>query len=120
MSHPYSALAANAAHAFLYGSYSNITYNLVSNNIHHKREDELTVEEKVALEGRPRLGLIPRVQINIRESDEFKNTVDKLVQKRGASAVSVSTSSWGEQFAEAIRVNSDRETIPEDLERNEG
>uniref|UniRef100_A0A1B6G5H0 Calx-beta domain-containing protein n=1 Tax=Cuerna arida TaxID=1464854 RepID=A0A1B6G5H0_9HEMI len=81
--------------------------NLVPNNIHHKKEDELTIEEKVALEGRPRLGLVPRVQINIKESDEFKNTVDKLVQKRGASAVSVSTSSWGEQFVEAIRVNSE-------------
>ncbi|XP_054264196.1 sodium/calcium exchanger 1 isoform X4 [Macrosteles quadrilineatus] len=79
--------------------------NQVPNNINHKREEEMTSEEKIAMEGRPKLGAIARVQINIRESDEFKNTVDKLVQKRGASAISVSTSSWGEQFAEAIRVN---------------
>lgn len=42
------------------------------NNINHKHEEDLTTEEKVALEGKPRLGTIPRVQINIRESDEFK------------------------------------------------
>ncbi|XP_054264187.1 sodium/calcium exchanger 1 isoform X3 [Macrosteles quadrilineatus] len=102
-----SVIAANAVHSYLYGSYGSLGHkdNQVPNNINHKREEEMTSEEKIAMEGRPKLGAIARVQINIRESDEFKNTVDKLVQKRGASAISVSTSSWGEQFAEAIRVN---------------
>lgn len=49
-----------------------VSDNLVPNNINHKQEEDLTTEEKVALEGKPRLGAIPRVQINIRESDEFK------------------------------------------------
>lgn len=49
------------------------------NNINHKQEDDLTTEEKVALEGKPRLGAIPRVQINIRESDEFKVSHEEQV-----------------------------------------
>lgn len=49
------------------------------NNINHKQEEDLTTEEKVALEGKPRLGTIPRVQINIRESDEFKVSLAELV-----------------------------------------
>ncbi|XP_075222445.1 sodium/calcium exchanger 3 isoform X3 [Lycorma delicatula] len=71
-----------------------------------KSPDELTNDEKVALEGRPKLGTITRIQITIRESDEFKNTVDKLVEKRGASALTVSTTSWKDQFSDAVRVNS--------------
>ncbi|XP_039281836.1 sodium/calcium exchanger 1 isoform X2 [Nilaparvata lugens] len=70
-----------------------------------KSPDELTLDEKVALEGRPKLGTLYKIQVNIRESDEFKNTVDKLIEKSGSSALTVSTTSWKEQFTEAVRVN---------------
>lgn len=49
-----------------------ITETHVPNKIHEERDDEMSTEEKVALEGRPKLSSISRVQINIRESDEFK------------------------------------------------
>ncbi|RZF47516.1 hypothetical protein LSTR_LSTR014155 [Laodelphax striatellus] len=70
-----------------------------------KSPDELTLDEKVALEGRPKLGTLYKIQVNIRESDEFKHTVDKLMEKSGSSALTVSTTSWKEQFTEAVRVN---------------
>ncbi|KAJ9576813.1 hypothetical protein L9F63_006587, partial [Diploptera punctata] len=69
-----------------------------------KRPEELTEEDKMALLGRPRLGDITRAQIRIKESKEFKNTVDKLVQRANASIL-IGTSSWKEQFIEAITVS---------------
>lgn len=50
-----------------------------------KQPDERTEEEKMALLGRPRLGEVSTAQIRIKESKEFKNTVDKLVQRANAS-----------------------------------
>lgn len=52
-----------------------------------KQPDERTEEEKMALLGRPKLGDISRAQIRIKESKEFKNTVDKLVQRANASII---------------------------------
>lgn len=52
-----------------------------------KAPEERTEEEKMALLGRPRLGEISRAQIRIKESKEFKNTVDKLVQRANASII---------------------------------
>ncbi|XP_069671600.1 sodium/calcium exchanger Calx isoform X3 [Periplaneta americana] len=69
-----------------------------------KRPEDLTEEDKMALLGRPRLGDITRAQIRIKESKEFKNTVDKLVQRANASIL-IGTSSWKEQFIEAITVS---------------
>merc|ERR1712024_438447 len=43
-----------------------------------KTPEELTEEEKIALLGRPCLGANTRIQIRIRESKEFKNSVDKM------------------------------------------
>jgi len=63
-----------------------------------------SAEEKVAMLGRPKLGETTRCQIRIKESKEFKNTVDKLVQRANASLV-VGSSSWKEQFIEAITVS---------------
>ncbi|XP_043220660.1 sodium/calcium exchanger 2-like isoform X1 [Amphibalanus amphitrite] len=65
---------------------------------------ELTDQQRVALLGRPRLGDAVRAQIRVKESKEFKNTVDKLVQRANASFL-VSTSSWKEQFIEAVTVS---------------
>ncbi|KAG8232969.1 hypothetical protein J437_LFUL013581 [Ladona fulva] len=69
-----------------------------------KKPEELTAEDKMALLGRPKLGEITRAQIRIKESKEFKNTVDKLVKRANASIL-VGTSSWKEQFIEAITVS---------------
>lgn len=52
-----------------------------------KQPEERTDEEKMALLGRPRLGDVSRAQIRIKESKEFKNTVDKLVQRANASII---------------------------------
>ncbi|XP_073815749.1 sodium/calcium exchanger 3 isoform X3 [Musca autumnalis] len=70
----------------------------------NKPPEELTEEDKMALLGRPKNGDVVRAQLRIKESKEFKNTVDKLVQRANASLV-IGTSSWKEQFVEALTVN---------------
>ncbi|CAG9763896.1 unnamed protein product [Ceutorhynchus assimilis] len=70
-----------------------------------KRPEERTDRERLAIMGKPRLGDIVRAQIRIKESKEFKNTVDKLVQRANASLL-IGTSSWKEQFLEALTVSS--------------
>ncbi|KAG7200170.1 hypothetical protein KM043_000605 [Ampulex compressa] len=69
-----------------------------------KQPEERTDEEKLALLGRPKLGELSRAQLRIKESKEFKNTVDKLVQRANASIL-LGTSSWKEQFTEALTVS---------------
>ncbi|XP_035894725.1 sodium/calcium exchanger 3 isoform X1 [Anopheles stephensi] len=69
-----------------------------------KAPEELTEEDKMALLGRPKAGDIVRAQLRIKESKEFKNTVDKLVQRANASIL-IGTSSWKEQFVEALTVS---------------
>jgi len=71
-----------------------------------KDPETLTEEEKIALLGRPRLGDTPRIQIRIKESKEFKSSVDKMMQRANASMM-VGTSSWKEQFTEALSVQAD-------------
>nr|XP_027211257.1 uncharacterized protein LOC113804564 [Penaeus vannamei] len=67
------------------------------------KESDLTEEEKIALLGKPKLGNSTRTQIRVKENKEYKNMVDKLVKKANASLL-VGTSSWKEQFSEAITV----------------
>ncbi|KAL3212507.1 hypothetical protein MRX96_007924 [Rhipicephalus microplus] len=69
-------------------------------------EVELTEAQKIALMGRPRLGDQCRCTVRIKESKEFKNTVDKLFQEANVSLM-IGTSSWKEQFIEAITVVAD-------------
>ncbi|KAH8028406.1 hypothetical protein HPB51_016519 [Rhipicephalus microplus] len=69
-------------------------------------EVELTEAQKIALMGRPRLGDQCRCTVRIKESKEFKNTVDKLFQKANVSLM-IGTSSWKEQFIEALTVVAD-------------
>lgn len=69
-------------------------------------EVELTEAQKIALMGRPRLGDQCRCTIRIKESKEFKNTVDKLFQRANISLM-IGTSSWKEQFIQAITVVAD-------------
>merc|ERR1711892_667140 len=66
-----------------------------------KTPEELTEEEKIALLGRPCLGANTRIQIRIKESKEFKNSVDKMMQKANHSMIAGS-SSWLEQFSDAF------------------
>ncbi|GFY38811.1 hypothetical protein TNIN_64681 [Trichonephila inaurata madagascariensis] len=70
----------------------------------NENQDDLSEDEKIALLGKPRLGEQYKVQIRIKESREFKNTVDKLFQKANIT-LSIGTSSWKEQFLEAITVS---------------
>merc|ERR1719317_302881 len=71
-----------------------------------KDPESLTEEEKIALLGRPCLGTNAKIQIRIRESKEFKNAVDKMMQKANASMM-VGSSSWLGQFTEAFTVQAD-------------
>merc|ERR1719461_1504939 len=79
-----------------------------------KDPETLTEEEKIALLGRPCLGTNSKIQIRIKESKEFKNSVDKIMQKANNSMI-VGSSSWLEQFTDAFVVQAD-----EDEEEEEG
>merc|ERR1712126_688484 len=84
-----------------------------------KDPETLTEEEKIALLGRPCLGTNPKIQIRIRESKEFKNSVDKMMQKANASMM-VGSSSWLEQFTEAFTVQAEEDDDEEGEEGEEG
>merc|ERR1712102_276034 len=81
-----------------------------------KNPEELTEEEKIALLGRPCLGANTRIQIRIKESKEFKNSVDKMMQKANNSMM-VGSSSWLDQFSEAFTVQAEDD---DDEEGEEG
>merc|ERR1712109_222172 len=68
-----------------------------------KKPEELTEEEKIALLGRPRLGDVTKIQIRIRESKEFKSSVDRMMQ-RGNASMMAGASSWKDQILEAFTV----------------
>ncbi|KAJ6217806.1 hypothetical protein RDWZM_008963 [Blomia tropicalis] len=59
--------------------------------------------DDIAMLGRPKLGELYKCQIHIKESKEFKNMVDMLVSKANTN-ITMGTSSWKEQFVEAITV----------------
>merc|ERR1719447_2694611 len=80
-----------------------------------KNPEVLTEEEKVALLGRPCLGTNPKIQIRIRESKEFKDSVDKMMKKSSA-AMMAGSSSWLEQFTEAFVVQAGDEDEEEEGE----
>merc|ERR1712198_241757 len=71
-----------------------------------KKPEELTEEEKIALLGRPCLGHNTRLAIRIRESKEFKSSVDKLMAKTNNSIL-LGSSSWLEQFTSAFEVQAE-------------
>merc|ERR1712098_67086 len=71
-----------------------------------KNPEDLTEEEKIALLGRPCLGANSRIQIRIKESKEFKSSVDKMMQKANNSMM-VGSSSWLDQFSEAFTVQAE-------------
>jgi len=83
-----------------------------------KDPETLTEEEKIALLGRPCLGTNSKIQIRIRESKEFKNSVDKMMAKANNSMM-VGTSSWWDQFAEAFVVQAEDDDEEEGEEGEE-
>jgi len=84
-----------------------------------KNPEELTEEEKIALLGRPCLGANTRIQIRIKESKEFKNSVDKMMQKANNSMM-VGSSSWLDQFSEAFTVQAGDDDDEEGEDGEEG
>merc|ERR1712223_1153804 len=83
-----------------------------------KSPEELTEEEKIALLGRPCLGANTRIQIRIKESKEFKNSVDKMMQKANNS-IMVGSSSWLEQFSDAFTVQAEDDDDEEEGDEGE-
>jgi len=84
-----------------------------------KDPEDLTEEEKIALLGRPCLGNNSRIQIRIRESKEFKSSVDKMMQKANNSMM-VGSSSWLDQFTEAFTVQAEDDDEEEGEDGEEG
>jgi len=84
-----------------------------------KKPEDLTEEEKVALLGRPCLGDITKIQIRIKESKEFKSSVDKMMQ-RGNASLMVGASSWKDQFIDAFTVQAGDDDEGGDEEGEEG
>merc|ERR1712088_1138262 len=83
-----------------------------------KNPEDLTEEEKIALLGRPCLGNNTKLQIRIRESKEFKSSVDKLMAKTNNSLM-VGSSSWLEQFTSAFSVQTEGDDDDEEGEEGE-
>merc|ERR1712212_878685 len=83
-----------------------------------KNPEDLTEEEKVALLGRPCHGDNSRIMIRIRESKEFKSSVDKMMQKANNSMM-VGSSSWLDQFTDAFTVQAEDDD-EEEGEEGEG
>merc|ERR1712088_411162 len=81
-----------------------------------KKPEELTEEEKIALLGRPCRGNNPKLQIRIRESREFKSSVDRMMAK-SSNSILAGSSSWLEQFTSAFEVQAEGD---DDEEGEEG
>lgn len=71
-------------------------------------------EEDVNEAGKPKVGEVGKIEIQIRESKEIKGIVDKLLVAN--TSMLVGTSSWREQFLEAFEV----EVSGDDEEGEEG
>merc|ERR1711971_1455138 len=80
-----------------------------------KKPEDLTEEEKIALLGRPRLGDVTKIQIRIRESKEFKSSVDRMMQ-RGNASMMAGASSWKDQILEAFTVQAGDDDEDEEKE----
>merc|ERR1739846_117859 len=84
-----------------------------------KNPEDPTEEEKVALLGRLCHGDNSRIMIRIRESKEFKSSVDKMMQK-SSNAMMVGSSSWLDQFTDAFTVQAEDDDEEEGEEGEEG
>ncbi|KAI3386889.1 hypothetical protein SNEBB_004533 [Seison nebaliae] len=67
---------------------------------------DLTEEERqVAIQGRPQLGSINTLKINIRENNALHEMVDKLVQEDDSEEAGTET--WKEQFQQALKIEAE-------------
>ncbi|TKR60583.1 hypothetical protein L596_027810 [Steinernema carpocapsae] len=71
------------------------------------KENQLMLTEQqaeIAELGKPRLGQYKKCQITIKESKEFQSIVDRML-KTANTRLMLGTSSWREQFSEALTVS---------------
>merc|ERR1712161_112735 len=68
-----------------------------------KGEENWTEDERISTLGRPRLGDVTKIQIRIRESKEFKSSVDRMMQ-RGNASVMAGANSWKDQILSSFTV----------------
>ncbi|WKY09975.1 hypothetical protein Q1695_002376 [Nippostrongylus brasiliensis] len=67
----------------------------------------LTADQlEIAELGKPRIGDFSKCQITIKESKEFQGIVDRMI-KNANTKLMLGTSSWREQFMDALTVNAD-------------
>merc|ERR1712079_64363 len=67
----------------------------------------------------PCLGNNPKLQIRIRESREFKSSVDRMMAK-SSNSILAGSSSWLEQFTSAFEVQAEGDDDEEGEEGEEG
>uniref|UniRef100_A0A0N4ZSW9 Sodium/calcium exchanger 1 n=1 Tax=Parastrongyloides trichosuri TaxID=131310 RepID=A0A0N4ZSW9_PARTI len=81
-------------------------------------QDQLEVAEL----GKPRLGEYRKCQVTIKESKEFQSVVDRMLKTANTSLM-LGTSSWREQFIDALTVSAgddDDDDDDEDIESKSG
>ncbi|XP_039971110.1 sodium/calcium exchanger 3-like [Bactrocera tryoni] len=90
--------------------------------VQQKSDDERTFRDNILLAGLPKLAETTKILCHIVESEEFKQTVNKLVQTANASKL-IGTTSWKEQFLDAMTVSGggglDVEDADDDIEYEE-
>uniref|UniRef100_A0A915Q0F5 Calx-beta domain-containing protein n=1 Tax=Setaria digitata TaxID=48799 RepID=A0A915Q0F5_9BILA len=98
----------------------------ISNNQDEEDSGErrfLTKEElEVAELGKPRLGKFKRCQITIKESREFRNVIDRMLRNANTSFM-LGTTSWREQFRDALTIHGgsdDEKSDDEEEEEDDG
>merc|ERR1719189_2038519 len=84
-----------------------------------KGEENWTEDERMSTLGRPRLGDVTKIQIRIRESKEFKSSVDRMMQ-RGNASMMAGASSWKDQIFEAFTVQAEGDDDEEEEGGEEG
>ncbi|XP_075243077.1 sodium/calcium exchanger 1-like isoform X2 [Convolutriloba macropyga] len=81
-------------------------------------EEKMSDNQIIAMQGRPKLGIVSKCRINITESQEFKGAVDRLMNNTNMGGL-LGTSSWKEQFREALTVSAGDDDEGDD-EKEEG
>uniref|UniRef100_A0A5S6R3W4 Calx-beta domain-containing protein n=1 Tax=Trichuris muris TaxID=70415 RepID=A0A5S6R3W4_TRIMR len=71
---------------------------------HEQTATSVPINERIEEMGQPALGKINKCVIKIHESREFKNAVDMLIKKTNVSLL-LRTSTWREQFVDAVTMN---------------
>ncbi|KAE9556748.1 hypothetical protein FO519_000154 [Halicephalobus sp. NKZ332] len=102
---------------------SDIPIKIINDDKYEKSEDfyvqlgeptwhQVDQEGENGADGKPLLAAHKRAKVIITEDQEFKHFIDKLIAKANCS-VMVGTSSWKQQFSEALTVGTDDEDSPD-------